>query len=85
MSSSATAKARVRVSAWLFAKGELDLTTFRSAFLGSLDELCREEPLGGDHLELFRALEEWEAVGGDHRLRSIEVVRSVAVRLAANE
>ena len=48
--------------------GEIDVLTFAYAFNGLLSDLCEDEPLGGDLLELFFAFETLEISFGAKRV-----------------
>lgn len=63
--------------------GDSDLNSFRSKFMGSLHDLCQDEPLSGDRLEMFFALEAWEEAVGQARLDAEGSVLELADRLAA--
>ncbi|MEN9644546.1 MAG: hypothetical protein RL238_1215 [Actinomycetota bacterium] len=65
-----------------FQAGDSDLIAFRAKFMGALHDLCRDEPLSGDHLEMFFALEAWEESVGEDRRSAAERVAGLAGRLA---
>lgn len=63
--------------------GEIDVLTFRYAFNSLLGDICEDEPLGGDLLELFIAFETWEISFGAKRVGAVEDLKQVAQRLAS--
>ncbi len=79
----AEAERKIAVAARQLLSGEIDLLTFAYAFNRSLSGLCEDEPLSGDLLELFFALESWEVSVGAERVEAAERVTLVAQRLAA--
>ncbi len=76
------AAGEIAAEAIRFEAGDSDLIAFRAKFMGSLHDLCRDEPLSGDHLELFFALEAWEEAVGEERRSAAERVADLAGRLA---
>ena len=63
--------------------GEIDVLTFAYAFNSLLVDLCEDEPLGGDLLELFFAFETWEVSFGAKRVGAVENLKQLAQRLAS--
>lgn len=66
-----------------FASGDAEVRDVWSTFHGNLYDLCKDEPLSGDLLRLFRALESWEAAVGDERQRSEDLLRDVCASLSS--
>lgn len=79
----ADAAAELRFTAARFAAGTASIQDMWHSFHGHLADLCAEEPLDGEFLQLFNDLEAWEASVGDNRERAVEAVRGSAERLAA--
>jgi hypothetical protein len=75
------AKGLIRDAAIRFAAGEATVVEMWSALHSNLHDLCRDEPLTGDFLDLFQSLERWEAAVSDERKVAEAEVRSVAARL----
>lgn len=67
-----------------FADGNADIVAFWYSFMGVLSDLCENEPLSGDHLEMFFALEAWEEAVGSERTAAVNLAREIARRLAAD-
>ena len=83
MSSPQTATELIRRSAEAVTSGDGSVADLRSTLLSNMDDLCRDRPLEGDYLNLFQAIERWEAsVGTDHATAENEI-KAVAERLAA--
>ncbi len=71
----------VRLAAAEFARGDSDIRAMWSALHSFLHDLCAEEPLRGDFLQLFNSLEEWEKATGDGRAAAEDETRVIAARL----
>ena len=76
------AAAVIRTAAAEFMTDALDAPGMWSAFHTNLSVLCRDEPLTGDFLACFDALETWEAAQGPQRDDALKALRQVAPRLA---
>lgn len=72
----------IRAAAEEFASGRTDIRGMWTALHSNLRDLCAETRLEGDFLQLFFALESWEASVGDDRRRSEDAARVIASRLA---
>ncbi len=70
----------IRAAARRFVQGEVGIVEVWNALHANLVDLCRDEPLHGDFLALFQALERWEA-STERRSVDLEQVRLVASRL----
>ena len=77
------ARRRIAVAAAQLLSGEIDVLTLAHGFNGSLSDLCRDEPLSGDLLDLFFAFESWEVSFGANREEAAQKVKQAAQRLAA--
>lgn len=74
----------IRQTAARFAAEKASVLEMWAALHEHLHDLCVEQPLIGDFLVLFNALEEWEVSAGADRDRAIERSRQVARRLGAS-
>lgn len=73
----------IRRSAEAVTSGDGSVADLRSTLLTNMDDLCRHRPLEGDYLNLFQAIERWEAsVGPDHDTAEGEI-KDLAAGLAA--
>lgn len=77
------AEAEIASAARRMLSGEIDVLTFAFVFNSLLVDLCEDEPLGGDLLELFFALETLEISFGAERVVAAENLQQVAQRLAS--
>jgi hypothetical protein len=77
------AEREVAMAAGQMLSGDIDVLTFACAFNGLLGDLCEDEPLGGDLLELFFAFETLEKSFGAKRVGAVENLKQVAQRLAS--
>jgi hypothetical protein len=78
-----TATELIRLSAEAVTSGDGSVADLRSTLLSNMEDLCRDRPLQGDYLNLFQAIERWEAsVGTDHVTAENEV-KLVAEHIAA--
>jgi hypothetical protein len=77
------AEAAIRAEAGAFASRSADVREMWAAFQSNLHALCRDAPLNGDFLEMFNALEAWEAATGDGRESAVESARAIARRLSS--
>src|SRR3954462_1012330 len=77
------AAAEVRSAASQFGSGETDIHAMWSALHRNLRDLCAEAPLQGDFLELFNALQRWEAASGVDRSAAVVLAQAIAQRLGA--
>lgn len=79
----AEAAAEIRATAATFGGGESTIQDFWSSFHDNLHDLCAEDPLDGDWLAAFEALEAWEVATASDRVAAVEQARAVALRLGA--
>ena len=74
----------IRHAAARFAAEKASVVEMWDALHEHLHDLCAEQPLIGDFLALFNALEAWEVATGADRDRAIERSRQVARRLGTS-
>jgi hypothetical protein len=78
-----TASDFIRQSAQALSSGGGSVPELRSTLLSNLHDLCRDHPLRGDYLNLFEALERWEASVGADRNEAEDEIKTIAERLGA--
>lgn len=71
----------IRLAAREYASGSDRPPLIWSALNSHLTALCRDEPLDGDFLRLFQALERWEQSVSPERERAEDDIRSIASSL----
>jgi hypothetical protein len=71
----------IRLSAREYASGSDRPPVIWSALNSHLTDLCRDEPLDGDFLRLFQALEHWEQSVSPERERAEDDIRRIAASL----
>ena len=65
-------------------ESDADVRSLWSSFHGSLYDLCRDEPLDGEFLSLFQALEAWEAALPGEREEQVRNLREAAAKLSSS-
>jgi hypothetical protein len=73
--------AAIRVVAASFGRAEGVSLDMCSALLGSLNDLCSEDPLEGDFFRLLTALQSWDVATGTDRESAAETARTIARHL----
>jgi hypothetical protein len=73
----------IRATAGQLSSGEVGSSEMWSVFSSNLGDLCRDEPLSGDFLALFRSLEAWELAEGTDLPGAVDSMKDVARRLAS--